>query len=34
MIQKEGKPSKYKSQTKLENIEKTEKKEDIENLKI
>ena len=34
IIQKKGKPGKYKSQTKPETIEKTENKENIENLKI
>ena len=33
-MQTKGKPGKCKSQTKPENIEKTENKEDIENLKI
>ena len=34
IIQKKGKPLKYKSMTKPEHIEKTENKEDIEKLKI
>ena len=34
IIQKKGEPGKYKSQTKPETIEKTENKENIENLKI
>ena len=34
IMQKKGKPGKYKSQTKSETIEKTENKENIENLKI